>query len=320
LQIHKINLQKIIILAFQKLNMPSYVVSEISPNKIQAILTSAVAPRPIAFASTVDENGVNNLSPFSFFNVFSSNPPIAIFSPARRVRDNTTKHTYENILKHPEVVINVVNYDMVQQTSLASTEYAKGVDEFLKAGFTAIDSDLVKPKRVKESPVQFECKVQQTMPMGENGGAGILIICEILKIHVSETVLTNDKIDQQKIKLVGRLGENWYTKAFGNALFEVTKPLTTLGIGIDNLPNYIKNSNVFTGNDLGMLGNVEKFPTKNEALETIVNKGLQEYLSKHVNNEALEKEFYIHTFAKKYLAMHKVELALSIMVAAYNTN
>jgi flavin reductase (DIM6/NTAB) family NADH-FMN oxidoreductase RutF len=297
--------------------MISYIASEISPVKLQATLSAAIGPRPIAFASTVDAEGNDNLSPFSFFNIFSSNPPIVVFSPARRVRNNTTKHTYENVLEVPEVVINMVNYDMVQQTSLASTEYAKGVNEFAKAGFTAIASDMIKPKRVAESPVQLECKVIETKPLGDKGGAGILVICEVLKIHIDESIMTNERIDQQKIKLVGRLGENWYTKAFDDALFEVAKPLTTLGIGIDMLPAYFKKSNVFTGNDLGMMGNVEKFPTKSESLEYIVNEGLSEYLNNHNLGNDVEKEYYIHTLAKKYLTFNKPEAAIKIMVAAY---
>lgn len=298
--------------------MISYLTKELSAPKLQAILSSAIGPRPIAFASTIDEEGKNNLSPFSFFNLFSSNPPIVVFSPARRVRDNTTKHTYENVVKHPEVVINVVTYDMVHQTSLASTEYARGVDEFVKAGFTPIPSDIVKPMRVKESPVQLECKVNQTIPLGSEGGAGILVICEILKIHVNENVTTNDKIDQHKIRLVGRLGENWYTKAFEDALFEVPKPLTTLGIGIDALPEYIKNSTIFTGNDLGMMGNIEKMITKDAAVEQIKStSGIEEFINNHVSNSASEKEYYIHNLAKKYLSFNQVELAVSILVTAY---
>jgi flavin reductase (DIM6/NTAB) family NADH-FMN oxidoreductase RutF len=298
--------------------MISYITKDLSAPKLQAILSSAIGPRPIAFASTIDEDGTNNLSPFSFFNLFSSNPPIVVFSPARRVRDNTTKHTYENILKHPEVVINVVTYDMVHQASLASTEYGKGVDEFVKAGFTAIASDLVKPMRVKESPVQLECSVKQTIPLGTEGGAGILVICEILKIHVSESVTTNDKIDQHKIRLVGRLGENWYTKAFDEALFEVPKPLTTLGIGIDALPEYLKGSNVFTGNDLGMMGNIERYPSYEQAITAIQQvDGISEFINNHVSNSSVDKEYYIHNLAKKYLSFNQVELAVSIMVAAY---
>lgn len=237
---------------------------EVTPVKLQGYLQSAIAPRPIAFASTVDENGNPNLSPFSFFNIFSSNPPILIFSPARRVRDNTIKHTLINCEKTKEVVINVVNYDMVQQVSLSSTEYPDGVNEFLKAGFTAIASENVKPYRVAESPVQMECKVNQIIALGTEGGAGNLIVCEIVKLHINEDILDeNGTISPEKIDLVSRLGGNWYSRA-KEGLFEVEKPLATLGIGVDAIPNFIKESAIFTGNDLGKLGNIETIPTEEE--------------------------------------------------------
>ena len=232
--------------------------------KLQGYLQGSVGPRPIAFASTVDVNGNPNVSPFSFFNVFSANPPILVFSPARRVRDNSIKHTLINCEATREVVINVVNYDMVQQTSLASTEYADGVNEFVKAGFTAVASDLVKPFRVKESPVQFECKVTQIIALGIEGGAGNLILCEVVKMHIDEAVLDkNGAIDQYKIDLVSRLGGNWYSRS-NQGLFEVPKPLSTLGVGVDVIPDYIKKSSVFDGNDLGKLGNIEALPTTEE--------------------------------------------------------
>lgn len=244
--------------------MKSIVPNEVTPAQLQSYLQSAVAPRPIAFASTLSKSGKPNLSPFSFFNVFSSNPPILIFSPARRVRDNTIKHTLINAEATKEVVINVVNYSIVQQASLSSTEYAEGVDEFLKSGLTAIPSDIVKPYRVKESPVQFECKVNQIIALGNEGGAGNLIICEVLKIHIHEDVL-DDKgmIDQHKIDLVSRLGNNWYSRS-NQGLFEVPKPLSSLGIGVDAIPNEIKESPVFDGNDLGKLGNIESLPSNEE--------------------------------------------------------
>lgn len=238
---------------------------DIATGKLHAYLLSAVAPRPIAFASTVNEDGTPNLSPFSFYNVFGSNPPIAIFSPARRVRDNTTKHTLENVKHTPEVVLNAVNYDMVQQMSLSSTEYPLGVNEFEKAGFTAIPSELVKPFRVKESPVQMECKVKEVIALGDQGGAGNLIVCEILLVHIQESILDEQgRIDQHKIDLVARLGGDWYSRNSGNALFEVPKPLTTLGIGVDAIPTNIKNSHILSGNDLGKLGNVEQMPSEND--------------------------------------------------------
>ncbi|MDK2771924.1 MAG: flavin reductase family protein [Flavobacterium sp.] len=237
---------------------------EISPAKVQGYLQGAIAPRPIAFASTIDENGNPNLSPFSFFNVFSSNPPILVFSPARRVRNNTIKHTLINAQNTKEVVINVVNYDIVQQMSLSSTEYPDGVNEFEKSGLNMLKSDVVKPFRVAESPVQFECKVNDIIALGDQGGAGNLIICEVVKIHVSEEVLNEaGEIDQHKIDLVARCGGNWYSRA-NAGLFEVEKPLTTLGIGVDNIPDFVKESPIFNGNDLGKLGNIEAIPTEEE--------------------------------------------------------
>ncbi|MCO6175077.1 flavin reductase family protein [Flavobacterium sp. NRK F10] len=237
---------------------------EVSPAKLQGYLQGAVGPRPIAFASTVDPNGTPNLSPFSFFNIFSSNPPILVFSPARRVRNNTVKHTLTNCEATKEVVINIVNYDIVQQMSLSSTEYPDGVNEFEKSGLTMLASDLIKPFRVAESPVQFECKVNEIVPLGQEGGAGNLVICEVIKIHIDEAVLDeNGGIDQHKIDLVARMGGNWYTRA-NMGMFEVEKPLTTLGIGVDNIPDFIKESYFFNGNDLGKLGNIEAIPTEEE--------------------------------------------------------
>lgn len=237
--------------------------AELKPAEIQNYLQYAIAPRPICFASTIDKNGQVNLSPFSFFNLFSSNPPVCVFSPARRVRDNTTKHTLENVLEVPECVINIVNYSMVQQTSLASTEYPKETNEFIKAGFTELASEVVKPPRVKEAPVQLECKVTQVIPLGQNAGAGNLIVAEVVLIHVNESVLDESgKIDQVKMDLVARLGGDWYCRVTPENLFKVPKPLATLGIGVDALPAVVRNSKVLSGNDLGMLGNVEVLPTE----------------------------------------------------------
>ena len=238
--------------------------NEISTGKLHQYLLGAVGPRPIAFASTVDINGRPNLSPFSFFNVFSANPPILIFSPARRGRDNTVKHTYLNAKATKEVVINIVNYNMVQQVSLSSAEYPEGVNEFEKAGFTMLGSDVVKPFRVAESPVQFECKIREIMELGNEGGAGNLVICEVVKMHIDESILDEEgHIDQHKIDQVARMGENWYTRA-KMGLFEVPKPLSTLGIGIDEIPQEIRNSRILTGNDLGKLGNVVILPSEEE--------------------------------------------------------
>lgn len=233
--------------------------------KIHQILLGSVAPRPIAFASTVDKDGNPNLSPFSFFNAFGVNPTTLIFSPSRRGRDNTTKDTFENLKQVPEVVINSVTYAMVQQVNLASTEFPKGVNEFVKAGFTPVRSEKIKPFRVKESPVQFECKVRQIIETGDKGGAGNLVICEILLIHLDEKILgDNGLIDPQKIDLVARMGSDFYCRASGDAIFTVFKPLQHIGIGIDGLPPSIRNSRFLTGNDLGKLGNTEILPGDND--------------------------------------------------------
>lgn len=277
--------------------------------KLQGYLQSSVGPRPIAFASTMDAKGNPNLSPFSFFNVFSANPPILIFSPARRVRDNSIKHTLINAEATREVVINVVNYDIVQQTSLASTEYADGVDEFIKSGLTPIASEVVKPFRVKESPVQFECKVTQIIPLGTEGGAGNLILCEVLRIHIDESILDeNGAIDQHKIDLVSRLGGNWYSRS-NQGLFEVPKPLSTLGIGVDAIPDFIKKSPVFDGNDLGILGNIEALPTKEEV--SIFVK--QNFAVKGVLSS--DDELKLHLEAKKYLDSNDVFSAWKVLLA-----
>ncbi len=240
---------------------------EIPVGKMHSYLLGAVSPRPIAFASTIDKDGNVNLSPFSFFNCFGANPPILIFSPARRGRDNTTKHSYENVLEVPEVVINIVNYALVQQMSLASTEYPKGVNEFVKAGLTQVASSVVKPPRVGEAPVAFECKVLQVIPTGTEGAAGNLVICEVVRMHIKDEILDAEgKIDPYKIDAVARMGGDWYCRANGEALFKVPKPLEKIGIGIDQLPAAIRNSKVLTGNDLGMLANVEKLPGDSHAV------------------------------------------------------
>lgn len=289
--------------------MLSFEPHTLSPVQLQAYLQSAVAPRPIAFASTLDANGNPNLSPFSFFNVFSSNPPILIFSPARRVRNNTTKHTLENCEATREVVINVVNYDIVQQASLSSTEYPDGVNEFEKSGLTMLASDMVKPFRVAESPVQLECKVNEIIALGGQGGAGNLIICEVVKIHVSEAILDDkNMIDQRKIDLVSRLGGNWYSRS-NMGLFEVEKPLTTLGIGVDSIPDFVKESSVFNGNDLGKLGNVEALPTTEEITIFVQqNFAVKGVLS---SDDAMK----IHQKAKEYLNNNDALSAWKVLLA-----
>lgn len=239
--------------------------SEIGTQKTHQYLLGAIGPRPIAFASTIDKDGNRNLSPFSFFNVFSANPPILIFSPARSGRTGETKNTFDNVKEVPEVVINVVNYNIVQQMSLSSSPYPKRVDEFVKAGLTPIPSETIKPFRIKESPVQFECKVNQVIELGQNGGAGNLIICEVLRIHVQDDILdANGLIDQHKIDLVSRMGGNWYCRANSESMFEIEKPLTTIGIGVDQIPDYIKNNPILSGNDLGLLASVEALPSVEE--------------------------------------------------------
>ncbi|MBV6485357.1 MAG: hypothetical protein KFKLKKLM_01918 [Flavobacteriales bacterium] len=239
--------------------------NEIGTQKTHQYLLGAIGPRPIAFASTIDKDGIRNLSPFSFFNVFSANPPILIFSPARSGRTRETKNTFDNVKEVPEVVINIVNYNIVQQMSLSSSPYPKDVDEFVKAGLTPIPSETIRPFRVKESPVQFECKVNQIVELGQNGGAGNLIICEVLRIHIQDDILdANGLIDQHKIDLVSRMGGNWYCRANSESMFEIEKPLTTIGIGVDQIPDYIKNNPILSGNDLGLLASVEKLPSVEE--------------------------------------------------------
>lgn len=282
---------------------------ELSPMKLQGYLQSAIAPRPIAFASTIDKNGKPNLSPFSFFNIFSSNPPILVFSPARRVRNNTTKHTLINCEETRQVVINVVNFDIVQQMSLSSTEYPDGVNEFAKSGLTPIPSEIVKPYRVAESPVQFECKVNQIIPLGTEGGAGNMIICEVVKMHINEAVLdVEGNIDPMKIDLVSRLGGNWYSRA-NQGLFEVEKPLATLGIGVDTIPEFVRESPIFNGNDLGKLGNVEALPT-NEEITIFVK---QNFEVKGVLSA--DDEVKKHQLAKEYLDKNEVLTAWKVLLA-----
>ena len=277
---------------------------EISTGKLHGYLLDAVAPRPIALASTMDADGNPNLSPFSFFNVFSSNPPILIFSPARRVRDNTLKHTLENALETKEVVINVVSYGMVQQMSLSSSEYPAGVNEFEKAGFTMLASETIAPFRVAESPVQFECKVNDVIFMGEEGGAGNLIVCEILKMHISKEVLDEKGgIDQYQIDLVARAGGSYYSRA-RDGFFEIPKPIATLGIGVDAIPAEIRSSKVLTGNDLGLLGNVTQLPTN----ETVDN-----FAKEHPEFIGLETAKK-HTFAKEFLSKNDIESAWKVLL------
>lgn len=267
--------------------MKTVIPSELSAVQLQTIMQTAVSPRPIALASTVDKNGEINLSPFSFFNMFSTVPPILIFSPSRRVRDNTTKHTLENIHEVKEVVIGTVNFPIVQQISLASTEYEGGVNEFIKSGLTMKDADLVQPKLIEECPVNFECKVLEIKPLGDQGGAGNLVICEVQKIHIREEYLNEQgNLDQKKLDMVARLGGNWYSRNNENNLFEVPKPLVTKGIGFDLLPDAVKYSKVFTGNDLGMLANIEVLPAENFHSDASIHQNAQKLLLESKIDEA----------------------------------
>jgi flavin reductase (DIM6/NTAB) family NADH-FMN oxidoreductase RutF len=285
---------------------------DLKPAEKQYYLQHVVAPRPICFASTVNKEGVVNLSPFSFFNLFSSNPPIVVFSPARRVRDNTTKHTLENVLEVPEVVINMVTYDMVQQTSLASCEYGRGVDEFQKAGFTKEPATVVTPPMVAESKAKMECKVIEVKPLGEGGGAGNLVICEVLRLHIHDSLLTEDgKMDQTKIDHVARLGGDWYTRVTPESLFKVPKPNVQLGIGFDALPESVRRSTILTGNHLGMLANVHELPVVQPSFDDEHLKNIIQYYS--VSPAEMEKE--LHAYAAKLLDQGKVDDAWQVLLA-----
>lgn len=290
-------------------NMISLNPADLSTARLHAYLLSAVAPRPIAFASTIDAEGRPNLSPFSYFNVFSSNPPILVFSPSRRVRDNTNKHTLENVQEVKEVVINVVNYEMVHQMSLSSTEYDKGINEFEKAGLTMLPSDVIKPFRVAEAPVQFECKVNQIISLGTEGGAGNMIICEVVKLHIADEVLNEDlTINQEALDLVARAGGSYYSRA-KSGFFEIPKPSRTVGIGVDNMPDHIKNSMILTGNDLGMLGNVSKLPSQEEIAAFITD------VSTRYPNITAMSHRERQTMARNYLSFGDVESAWKLLLS-----
>lgn len=278
----------------------------------QYYLQHVIAPRPVCFASTIDKAGNVNLSPFSFFNLFSTNPPIVVFSPSRRARNNTTKHTLENIIEVPEVVVNIVTYDMVHQVSLASCEYPKEVNEFIKAGFTEEPATLIRPPMVKESKVKLECKVNEIKPLGDVGGSGNLVICEVLRMHIDDSFIDeNKKIDQRKIHHIARLGGDWYCKVDETNLFHVPKPNTELGIGIDALPQSIRNSKILSGNNLGQLANVNEMPIIEPLFDDLHLKNIIQYYS--VNPDDMEKE--LHTYAKKLLEENKVKEAWQVLLA-----
>jgi flavin reductase (DIM6/NTAB) family NADH-FMN oxidoreductase RutF len=285
--------------------------SDISQPELHAYLLSAVAPRPICFASTVDKDGNVNLSPFSFFNVFSSNPPVLIFSPARSARDGSMKHTHQNVLEVPEVVINIVNYPMVEQMSLSSTGYDKGVNEFEKAGFTQVKSEVVAPPRVGEAPVALECTVTQVIPLADTPGAGNLILAKVERMHIQEEYLDADgQLDTQKLDLVGRMGGSWYTRSSGDSLFEIPKPVRNKGIGVDRLPTAVVNSFVLTGNNLGRLGNLENIPTAAEMEAIRTDDAVIVILSKTNTAEFILE---VHQLAQKWLEEGKTQEALALL-------
>ncbi len=287
--------------------------SELSGGELHGLLLSAVAPRPICFASTIDQAGNVNLSPFSFFNVFSANPPVMIFSPARRGKDNTTKHTFQNVKDVPEVVINIVNYPIVEQMSLSSTEYDKGVNEFVKSGLTEVTSELVKPPRVGESPISFECKVDDVIELGQNGGAGNLVISRVVKIHINTKYLNDQgKLDTEKLDFVARLGGSWYGRMIPEALFEIPKPLAKKGIGVDSLPDHVRLSDTLTGNELGRLGNLETLPTQEEIEKIKQSTEVQSIIT--LKNDTVTR-MRLHELASQKLAEGLVEDALAVLMA-----
>ncbi|HWZ15238.1 MAG TPA: flavin reductase family protein [Mucilaginibacter sp.] len=294
--------------------MLSLKVSDLSIPELQNYLQYAIAPRPICFASTIDKAGNINLSPFSFFNLFSTNPPVCVFSPSRRIRDNTTKHSLENLHEVPECVINIVSYAMVQQVSLASVEYPKDINEFTKAGFTMLPSKLVKPPRVAESPVQFECVVNEIKSLGNTPGAGNLVIAEIKLMHINEAILDADgKIDQEKIDHVARLGGDWYCRVTPESLFKVAKPVKTIGIGVDAIPYAIRNSKILTGNNLGQLGNVEALPADAEIEVYAQSPEIKEVLDATIG-DAATRETHLHLKAKELLDAGKVDEAWKLLL------
>lgn len=289
--------------------------ASLPPAEKQQWLQHAIGPRPICFASTINAKGKVNLSPFSFFNMFSANPPIVVFSPSRRVRDNSTKHTLQNVLEVPEVVINIVDYDMAQQMSLASCEYPQGVNEFTKAGFSQEPATIVQPPMVKESKVRMECRVIETKPLGNQGGSGCLVICEVIRLHITDSILNTNgtMIDQRKLELIARLGGNWYSRVNTTSLFEIEKPNTQLGIGVDALPEAIRNSSILTGNNLGQLANVHALPTVDPAFDDARLKEIVQYFS--VSPDEMERE--LHQYAKQLLEQQQTADAWQVLLAAH---
>lgn len=290
--------------------------TSISQPDLHSILLTAVAPRPICFASTIDKEGKVNLSPYSFFNVFSSNPPVMIFSPSRSGRNNSLKHSHQNIKEVPEVVINVVNHPIVEQMSLSSTAYEKGVNEFVKSGLTEVASEKVRPPRVGEAPVSFECTVTDVIELADTPGAGNLILAKVELIHINEHYFDDDgKLNTQKLDLVGRMGGSWYIRANGNSLFEIPKPIRTKGIGVDQLPNGIRNSTILTGNNLGRLGNLETLPNGEEVTAIKMDDEVR-MLSKKVGGNLKKLLLQLHWLAQKVLETGDTRKAMCILMHA----
>ena len=297
--------------------MLSIDLSKIGVPKAHHYLLSAVGPRPICFASTIDEKGRSNLAPFSFFNVFSSNPPIAVFSPSRSGRTGQNKDTFNNVQKVKQVVINLVNYKMVEQMSLASSPYPPETDEFVKSGLTPLKSELIKPFRVKEAPIQMECEVIEIKELGQSGGAGNLVICKILKMHISKELLNNEKmIDQEKIDLVSRMGGDWYCRTDSNSMFEIKKPISTKGIGFDEMPNEVLNSTILSGNDLGKLGGIEALPDETDVNEFRLIELSELFLEFEDNAKALE--IALHKKAKYFLSKNQLKAAWKTLLSFNN--
>ena len=297
--------------------MLSIYLSEIGVPKAHHYLLSVVGPRPICFASTIDEKGRPNLAPFSFFNVFSSNPPIAVFSPSRSGRTGQHKDTFNNVQKVKQVVINLVNYKMVEQMSLASSPYSPETDEFVKSGLTPLKSELIKPFRVKEAPVQMECEIIEIKELGQSGGAGNLVICKILKMHIAEELLNDEKmIDQEKIDLVARMGGDWYCRTDSNSMFEIKKPISTKGIGFDQIPKEILNSTILSGNDLGKLGGIEALPDETDVNEFRLIELSELFLEFEDNAKALE--IALHKKAKYFLSKNQLEAAWKTLLSFNN--
>lgn len=295
------------------MKMRSITPGEIPTKDLHQFILGSIAPRPIAFVSTIDNDGVLNIAPYSFFNAFSSNPPVLVFSSNRRVADNTTKDTLHNVQLNQEVVVNVVNYDIVRQMALASISYPSEVSEFGKAGLTPVPSDLVKPHRIQESPVHYECKVSEIITLGEHGGAGHLIICNVLKMHVSESVIdaSNNRINPHKIDLVGRMGRSHYVRASGDAIFDVYQSVMKPALGFDQLPTHILESKVLTGNDIAQLAGLYELPTTEELGVTVSTPAVLDVIKQH-EEPSEEMLVDLHKLVQAMLVEGKAEEAFKV--------